>query len=284
MFCLIDSAANASLARHLLVALVLLQLVWPSSGVARVAPEQAGSAGTSSLDARLGQEVTDYTLTAGSFLQALTRISAEFRIPMGMVLTGGPEAEHGVKMSWHQVTVRQGLDLLVQSYPGYDLDASGEVLHVYATQAAADGHDFLSVAIPSFETSSSLVADNNRLRETVNRIVVPESHARFSRWFERSAERYRTFAAKNSTVREILDRFLLASDDYKVWVVVYPAEASMTRTGFRRTLSPFDFRVVPDEEQPIWAIFLRGYDPVAHVFNFDWLKGPAGGNSSSSGR
>ena len=84
------------------------------------------------------------------------------------------------------------------------------------------------------------------------------------------------FKAENVPVRGILDRFLLASDDYKVWLAVYPEQKSLTRTGFRRTLSPFEFKPVPDDEQPLWAIFLWGYDPVAHLFNYDWLKGSSG--------
>jgi hypothetical protein len=221
---------------------------------------------------QLNQEVSDYTLTASSLLQALARIAAEFRIPMGLVLVGSPAAEHGVKMSWHQVTVRQGLDLLLKSYPGYQLDTRDGVLHVYAADLPADEHDVLNMTIPSFDANSSLMADSNKLREAVNRIVDPEGHAHFSKWSERGFEQYRKFRAENSTVRDILDKFVLASDDYKVWVAVYPPETTMTRTGFRRTLSPFDFRAVPEEEQPVWAIFLWGYDPVAHVFNFDWLR------------
>jgi hypothetical protein len=58
----------------------------------------------------------------------------------------------------------------------------------------------------------------------------------------------------------------------------------MTKTGFRRTLSPFDFRLPPDDEQPIWGIFLWGYDPVAHLFNFDWLNGHLAASSNASAR
>jgi hypothetical protein len=256
----------------LLLARTVQVVLAAEPGSALPAPVPQGSA----LEARLNQDVSDYTLNADNFLQALTRIAAEFRIPMGIVLVGNPQAERGVKMSWHQVTVREGLRLLVQSYPGYDFDSRGDVLHVYATDIPADEHDFLSVTIPSFDANTGLMSDDKRLRETVNRMVVPDGHAHFSKQFVRGAEQYRKFKAENATVREILDKLLLASDDYKIWLTVYPDEISTTRTGFRKVISPFDFKPILDEDQPVWAIFLWGYDPVAHVFNFDWLKGATG--------
>lgn len=265
------------------IALALLASVLLGGARATRAASPQDEAAAPNLESKLRQEVPDYTLTAGTFLQALARIAAEFRVPMGIVLVGSPEASRGVQMSWHRVTVKQGLDLLVKSYPGYELDVRGEVLHVRPTAAPPDQRDFLSVAMPAFAGDDNLMTDDNQLREAVNRTLFPDGHAHFSRSFERGSEQYRKFRIENATVREILDRFLLASDDYKVWVVVYPTQPSLTRTGFRRTLSPFDFRLPPDEEQPVWAIFLWGYDPVAHLFNFDWLKGASTAAAAKGG-
>jgi len=267
----------------LLIAVGLAVPSGSASGFGLAGGLQNQSVQASSLDARLRLQVSDYALTADSLLQALTRIAAEFRIPMGVVLQGSPEAGHGVKMSWHRVTVREGLDLLVKSYPGYELDTRGDVLHVYPTAIPADQHNFLTANISSLDANDDLMSDNEKLRETVSHILVPEAHAEFSKRFERG-EQYRKFKAENATVRELLDRFLLATDEYKVWVVVYPTQASMTKTGFRRTLSPFDFRLPPDDEQPIWGIFLWGYDPVAHLFNFDWLNGRPAAASNGGAR
>ena len=179
-------------------------------------------------------------------------------------------------MSWHRVTVREGLELLVQSYPGYQFDIQRGVLHVYPKDLPGSGHDFLDITLPTFAADSNLMADNNRLRESLNRMIAPDRHAHLSRSFTRTSQQYRNFRVENVSVREILDRFLLATDDYKVWLVVYPEQGSLTRTGFRRTLSPFDFKPVPDDEQPLWGMFLWGYDPVTHFFNYDWLKGSSG--------
>jgi hypothetical protein len=244
---------------------------------------QNQSVPSSTLETRLKQPVSDYELTAGSLVQALTRIAAQFKIPMGIVLQGSPEAEHGVNMSWHRVSVSEGLNLLIKSYPGYQLSKRGEVLHVYPAAIPVDEHNFLGATIRTFDASGGLMADNDKLREAVSHIVVPDAHSQFTQRVAR-AEQYRKFQAENSRVEDLLDKFVLATDDYKVWVVAYPSQVSLTKTGFRRTLSPFDFRPASDDEQPAWGIFLWGYDPVAHLFKFDWLNAASTGAANGSGR
>ena len=84
---------------------------------------------------------------------------------MAIVLQGSPEAEHGVKMSWHRVTVSEGLNLLVKSYPEYQLSTRGDILHVYPAGIPIDEHNFLGVTIASFDAGSGLMSDNDKLRQ-----------------------------------------------------------------------------------------------------------------------
>jgi hypothetical protein len=73
-------------------------------------------------------------------------------------------------------------------------------------------------------------------------------------------DRRATIEFKDSTVEEILNA-LLAPADFKIWVVTHTGRDDVTATGFRRTLSLYSDRRIPDESQPVWNLLRWGQNP-----------------------
>jgi hypothetical protein len=129
-----------------------------------------------------------------------------------------------------------------------------------------DKHSFLNLRIDRFEVQNEFVGvANKRLNSLVNRIVSPPppspSGAREAgSTATGKGDRQVSFKLENATVREILDKLSLAADK-KIWIVTYAENATLTRTGFRRTVSFYGASPIPDAYQPIWMLLQWDIEP-----------------------
>jgi hypothetical protein len=211
------------------------------------------------LDKKLVTHIETYDLSADTFLQALTKVAAQFQLPMGIEWVKAPAHLTKVNFSWQQATVYQILESVVKSQPGYDLDISNGMVHVSPRGFLTDPHNFLNLRVDEFGVQDEFIGvASRRLRDLVRRIVSPP--ASFPLEGEAGSlatgmgDHRVSFKLKDAAVRDILDR-LSSAADLKVWIVTYPQEPRWTPSGFRRTISLYRAGPIPDEYQPEW-IFL----------------------------
>ncbi len=101
---------------------------------------------------------------------------------------------------------------------------------------------------------------SNDLRVRVGRIIRPPTQPGLGiagTMATGMGDRKVSFTLVNAKVRDILDKLSLAAD-FKLWIVTYPESRTLTKSGFRRTASLYTNNVVPDEEQPVWALLQWG--------------------------
>lgn len=239
----------------ILFLMLLLQPVWVSQ------PSEEPQ----SLQRRLQVNLEQYTLSADTFLQALTKVATQFEIPMGIEWVQAPVSLRNVNLSWQRVTVYQVVKSLVESQPGYEVEISNGVVHVFPRGSPRDPHNFLNLRIDKFKVQNEPVAvANHRLHALVKRIVSspppsPPGAGEAGSIATSTDDRQVSLELENATVRDILDKLILAGV-FKIWIVTYPESPALTKAGFRQVLSLYRSSV-PGEEAPVWALLRWGVEP-----------------------
>ncbi len=250
---------------------LLLALSLPNPGVSCAHPSEPRQ-----VEAKLEQKVSQYTLRAQDFLQALTKVASQFQIPMGIEWRRSPETLRNVYLSWRYATVREILEALVQTQPHYRLEVRNEVVHVFLKGSRHDGHDFLNLPIDKFEVQDEYASLASRsLHQRLNMVVSPPptSHKPAGGGVLGSTliglgDRKVTVKLENVTARDVLDKLALGAD-FKIWVITYPQTLTLTRTGFWRVISIYNDHVA-DENQPAWDLLVWGFDPVTKTMQPGW--------------
>ena len=219
---------------------------------------------------KLQAKITNYTLTADTFLLALTRVCGKFEIPMGIEWVKSPKTLRNVNHTWQHATVYRVIESLVRGQPGYSFEVRNGVVHVFPKGALRDRHNFLNIRIEQFEVQNEHIAVASRLRlyPLVHHVVSPpvgatspESEGGTGYHISTgSGDERVSFKSRNITVRGILDRFSLAAG-LKIWIVTYPEKPTLTVAGFRRTGSLYRDAPLPDEYQPLWEFLPWGVEP-----------------------
>ncbi len=236
----------------LLLATLLLQPIWAW-------PPPPGEQG---LQVKLRARLENYTIIADSFPQALTKVAAQFEIPMGIEWIRTPATQREIRRSWRHTTAYGVVESLVKSQRGYNFGIANGVVHVFPQGALMDRSSFLNHRINKFEAKNEFAGVlSYRLRELLKRTVSPSLPSSPALGTGVSiatgaGDRRITFRLVNATVRQVLDKLGLATD-FRIWIVTYPED--LTETGFRRVASLYTSSAVPDNEQPVWA-FLRWGD------------------------
>jgi hypothetical protein len=229
----------------------------------RVAPQESGS-----LPDRLAKAVGIYTLSENDFPAALVRVAQDFDVPMGIEWIKLPSDPKEVKLAWRNATVREILESIVHSRPGYDLEEGDKIVHVLYAGAKSDDKNFLNIQVGNFQSVDEYVAfSKQRLHDIVRKIVFPppppvlgQTHSELREIVVSGGEHKATFEVKNGTVRDVMDKMALATDG-RIWVVTFDENAGLTSTGFRRTIYSLwnSSAALSDQYQPGWDIvFNRG--------------------------
>jgi len=209
--------------------------------------------------------VLEYNAKADSFVEALALAAGELRVPMGIQWIDTSAARAPLAFSCKNATVREILNRIVETQPGYQLQVAHGVLHVYPGNAIPDRQNFLDITIPRFIFKGDADGATAQLRPLVKRkVATPRPPPRPTSaqhgaggsggsGIRSGPEPPIALNITNSSVEEILDQIVLASVR-KVWVVTFSESSRLTPTGYRRTEWLWTGTNVTDDEQPEWFI------------------------------
>jgi hypothetical protein len=225
--------------------LLVLLLAWPCFG------QSAG------LDQKLAASVHGYAITADSLAEGLLQAADRFKIPMGIEWISCPSTRARLHVSWGDTTVREILQKLTETYPGYEMKIGNGVVHIVATTVSPN-ENFVLLRIKSFNIKDELAESaRQKLRDFVRTSVVlpkPGGGGVAGSLISNVGERKIDVSVVNATVEDVLDA-LATNSSMKVWIVTFAENGALTPTGFRRTQGLHDSAPISDEEQPVWQTF-----------------------------
>lgn len=234
---------------RLRIAILLFLFAFQFFGI----PSAIGSPATDDLNLKLNTRVKKYNPGVLSFVEALVRVSDDFQIPMGIAWVSDFSARVGLALSWEHATIREIIDAIVKTQPGYQATARNGVVEVSAPGLLPETENFLGKRIKAFELRDEYL---ERASFKLHNLITPPAHAGFS--LGAAVEPRISLELRDSTVQEILDALILASKR-KTWIVTFGTD--LTPAGFRRTKSLFTEAAVPDDDQPVWYLHHWG-DPM----------------------
>jgi hypothetical protein len=207
--------------------------------------------------ANVHMRVKNYTLNADSFLDALAKVAAKFQIPIGVQWSENSDTKRKVYASWANVDAQQVIQQLVRAHPGYRLEVSGGVVHVFPDWTISNRHDFVNLKVSKFIVRDQVPEiASHQLRDLVKLNVspspLPKPGVAGGTGYSQGAdvgEQNIGLRLQNVTVRDALDKIALASDR-KIWVVTFTDEP-LTPSGFRRTRTLW-IKTIASNEQPVW--------------------------------
>lgn len=222
------------------------------------AAQVCSATGGLNTDGRLDQVVRDYKVAEDNLARALIVVASRYDLPMGIEWIE-PTSDQKVRLSWNGATLRQVLESIAKSQPGYDIRFSNDFVHVYYQGAESDRSNFLNLKLRMFKVQQKHIAVAlYNFRRSVMAQVSPENKCCAIREIMLEPNNHLiTEEFQNSTVRSVLDNLTLQSDS-KVWVVTFPLSAGLTPTRFRRTCSLWNDAHISDNDQPIWDRFRWG--------------------------
>lgn len=215
------------------------------------------------LQASLQRHLKGYSLKANSFLQALTQVASQFRIPIGIQWIKNQKSLMKVDMSWDDATVYDIIESIARSQPGYSVSVSNGVVHIFPRKLTADKRNFLNLRIKELEAHGELFdLVNLRLQDVVRQTVSPPppKPAGGGMGFNIGStpgEKVLTFRLEDVTVENALDVIASLSSE-PIWVVTFCDVCGLTPTGFLRTVGLWRSTLPPDDLQPRWDAFRWG--------------------------
>lgn len=221
-------------------------------------PHVRGLAPADDLDSSLDAVIHDYHLAGSNFLDALARVSREFRVPMGIAWVNTAAAKTEVSFSWKDATLRSIIEAVAKSQPGYRVGISNGVVHVLSVDILPE-QNFLQLRIESFQVRHELVEmASRRLRNLVRERVSPTRSGEggvAGSLITNVGDPRIDVEVKNGNARDALDVLVTGPSNKRIWVVTFQDVSTLTATGFRRTLTLWNNSSIPDDEQPVWDTF-----------------------------
>jgi hypothetical protein len=226
-------------------------------------PTASGSQRSEDLDAKLQTRVHSYQLQANNFIEALTRAASDFQIPMGIEWVNTPAARASVSLTWKDASVREVLQAIVETQPGFEILVGPGVVHVLSPELGPDRENPLKLNVNVFEVHDVPAESASReLREIVKRTISPPGPQQGTggvagSGFSNIDDPKISVRLKNVNLEEVLDALALTSAR-KIWIVTFSDNPGLTPTGFRRTLTLWNNFPLPDDEQPVWDLLHWG--------------------------
>jgi len=226
-------------------------------------PFASCSADSDALQSELGAPVHDYSLTAHNFAEGLIGVATQFHVPMGIEWLNTPAARTPLTLDLKDTTLREILDAITRTQPGYEVRVGNGVVHVFSLNIPSN-QNFLHLKVKRFEAHHDVVdMAERRLRNLVQSNVGRPQLGGGGRGGSLAANVGETtvdLQLEGVTVETVLDSLATASTK-KIWVVTFVDSFIPTATGFRRTLTLWNKAPLPDDEQPVWDMFHWG-DPI----------------------
>jgi hypothetical protein len=223
----------------------------------------AQSKNPSTLDQLLSLRVPEGRVDR-TFVEALGEVARAFNVPMGISWINTASSQKKRSIEYKNATVLEIIEAIASSEPNYGVVVRNGIVHV-ATKEIPLGQNFLYLRIPAFSAEGVANYAKEALWMQLNQRISPDPRRGYGgSILSSSANTELDLTFTNATVEEILDSIAVASD-YPVWVVTFEDNLNLTQSGFRRTESLFSKTAIPDQAQPAWDIFPRGYWPLALV-------------------
>jgi hypothetical protein len=212
------------------------------------------SQASNDMSANLSIKVHDYRVAEDNFLEALCQVSADFKIPMGIVWVNVTAARRKLSLSWSDSTVQEIIEAITQTQPAYHVEVDNGIVHVFSDEIVPS-QNFLFLEIPRFEVRNQAIEMASvNLRQLVKLTVSPPEPI----WggtggsvFGNTDEPKLNLQLSNATVERILDTLAIASAS-NIWIVTFSNGLVLTPTGFRRTESLWSNSPIAENEQPVW--------------------------------
>lgn len=206
---------------------------------------------------KLNRTVQNYSLNANNFLDALTRMAADFKLPMGIEWVATSEAKTEFSHLWESATVEEIIEQIVKTQPNYEVQIWNGVLHILSPKLIPERQNFLKLRIGHFQVHQQPFEwVSAQLHDYANDIIFkPKGHA--GSIASMPDEPRLDLDLTDTSVEEVLDKIVLASTR-KIWIVVFSDDPATTETGFRRSLSLWLDSPIPDGQQPVWNLFRWG--------------------------
>lgn len=180
------------------------------------------------LDSKLSQ-LARFTPQRDSAPDQLIEVAQKLRIVMGIewLEDGRPQPA----LSFHQGSVRQLIQAIVQRSPGHRATFDGGMVHVFPASALANSLNFLNLHIPEYRVQEeSLFGADASLKTSINLLLYPPKAGEGYGGGYGGGEphvfwkRHITFAGRNLTIREILTGIAVASGNALYYVQLHPDE------------------------------------------------------------
>jgi hypothetical protein len=218
-------------------------------------------------DKQLQRKVENYKLSAPTFLDALLKAAADFKVVLGVELIRTPSVLRPVDMSGGRATVMQVFSALVAREKGYAVRVDGGVLHVFRRDDVNKPSNFLNIPIPKFAAANTTAPGAQlRLWMLLNPKLQPPRPSPLGPIgsggsFAEGPDNQRfSLDLRDTTARGILDAVAVSSEHH-VWVVTFAPGGQVMQSGFRRTASPTSAQNIPDASQPALEILRWGERP-----------------------
>jgi hypothetical protein len=226
-------------------------------------PRNAQSQTIDNFFAKLNTRVNEYQVTEENFLEALCRVSRDFKIPVGITWISTSVARQKLSISWSDSTVQEIIEAISQTQPGYRVEIDRGIVHVFSEQIVPQ-QDFLLLKIPNFEiTHQAIEVASVGLRELIKLTVSPPEPkccGTGGSIFGNTDEPKLDLHFTDANVLDILDALAVNSAS-NIWIVTSSNNPVVTATGFRRTESLWNNLPIPESEQPVWDR-IRWGDPL----------------------
>ena len=207
------------------------------------------------LDAKLRKGVASYDLGQCTFPQTLVRISSDFQVPMGIVWIDTAPTQPGPPCKWQKSTVRDLIESTIRVQPGYKMQVTNGVVHVFPVGLSGNKENFLTVNLRAFSVHDKyLEIASLKLHD----MITPPAFAGGS--VGANIEQKVTVELKDCTVQDVLDA-LVSVSTRRIWIVTFSKNPGLTPAGFRRSRSLWSIAPAPDKEQPVWD-FLHWGDEI----------------------
>jgi hypothetical protein len=211
-----------------------------------------------SLDQKLRQDCATYDSDKRTTLEQLVELAQRFQLPMGIEWVDRPNETTAKPIHLRNVNVKEVISHVLNEQAGYRFAVEDLVVQVSATELADDPLNFLNIRFSSYSVKNdSLLEASYWLRVWIRRSLHPAQN--FGGGFGGTSAQGDfnnptiTFSVTNASVRQILNRLVLAQRN-SLWVVhlkpqllmdgePFYAQAVSPTTG--KGLSEFTWAFIP---------------------------------------
>ena len=213
-------------------------------------------------------DLQNVSLEANTFIDALLKISTQFRFPLAVEWVKSADMLKPVRFSQTHTTVKDIIQSVVSMHAGYDWRTEDGVIHVFQRDLVKDSRNPLNITLDSWPCRREMIAREVEfhLDMGVRAVVAPkiESGGWGASFGSNPAEPKFQFNCTDVSVRYVLNRIIRVSTQ-NIWIATFPKIMSLTRAGFLDEVPMFNLLYVPGQDQPFWMMLRWGDLPLQNM-------------------